>query len=88
MMNSYFGRILKLGPLSRDLFVSAAGGFAFTRCFRLIALGRVGREGSGTGSSICVASPSRKPLAGIGAALFLLAFVTSEALATIRALGR
>jgi hypothetical protein len=85
MMNSYFGRILKLGPLSRDLFVSAAGGFAFTRCFRLIALGR---EGSGTGSSICVASPSRKPLAGIGAALFLLAFVTSEALATIRALGR
>jgi hypothetical protein len=85
MMNSYFGRTLKLGPLSRDLCVSAAGSFAFTRCFRLIA---VGKEGSDTGSSICVASPSRKPLAGIGAALFLLAFVTSEALATIRALGR
>lgn len=84
MMNSFAGRILKLGPLSRDLFVSAAGCFAFTRCFRLIA---IGQEGSDTGSSISFASPSRKPWAGIGAALFLLAFVTSEAFATIRALG-
>jgi hypothetical protein len=85
MMNSFPGRILKLGPLSRDLFVSAAGSFAFTRCFRLIAKGK---KGSDTGSSICVACRSRKPLAGIGAALFLLAFVTSEALAAIRTLGR
>jgi hypothetical protein len=85
MMNSFAGRFLKLGPLARDLFVSAAGSFAFTRCFRLIA---IGREESDTGSSIRVAGPSRKPLAGIGAALFLLAFITSEALATIRAFGR
>jgi hypothetical protein len=86
MMNSFPGRILKLGPLSRDLFVSAAGSFAFTRCFRLDR--KIGREGSDTGSSNCFAGRFRKPLAGIGAALFLLAFVTSEALATIRALGR
>ena len=85
MMNSFPGCILKLRPLSRDLFVSAAGSFAFTRCLRPIA---IGKEGSETGSSICVAGRSRKPLAGIGAALFLLAFVTSEALATMRALSR
>ena len=85
MMNSFPGRILKLGPLSRDLFVSAAGSFAFTRCFRLIARGD---EGSDTGSSNYFAGRFRKPLAGIGAALFLLAFVTSEALATMRALSR
>jgi hypothetical protein len=84
MMNSFAGRILKLGPLSRDLFVCAAGCFAFTRCFHLIA---TGKEGSDTGSSIRVANSFRKPLAGVGAALFLLAFVTSEALAAIRALG-
>jgi hypothetical protein len=83
-MNSSAGRILKLGPLMRDLFVSAAGCFAFTRCFRLIA---IGKEGSDTGPYIHVVGRSRKPLAGIGAALFLLAFVASEALAAIRALG-
>jgi hypothetical protein len=85
MMNSFAGRIEKLGPLSQDLFVSAAGCFAFTSCFRLIA---AGKEGSGAGSSIHVAGRSRKSLAGTGAALFLLAFVASEALATIRAFGR
>lgn len=85
MMNSFTGRILKLGPLMRDLLVSAAGSFAFTRCFRLIAKGQ---EGSDTRALIRVVSASHKPLAGIGAALFLLAFVTSEALAAIRAFGR
>jgi hypothetical protein len=85
MMNSRTGRILKLGPLMRDLLVSAAGSFAFTRCFRLIA---IGQEGSDTRARIRVASASHKPLEGIGAALFLLAFVTSEALAAIRAFGR
>jgi hypothetical protein len=85
MMNSLAGRILKLGPLSRDLFVSAAGSFAFTRCFRLIA---IGEEESDTGASIRVANPFHKPLAGIAAALFLLVFVTGEAMAAIRALGR
>jgi hypothetical protein len=85
MMSSFPGRILKLGPLSRDLFVSAAGSLAFTRRFRPIA---IGKEGSDTGSSIYFAGRFRKPLAGIGAALFFLVFVTSEALAAMRALGR
>jgi hypothetical protein len=85
MMNFFAGRILKFGPLTRDLFVSAAGCFAFTRCFRLIA---VGKEGSDARPSIYVAGRFHQSLAGTGAALFLLAFVASEALATIRALGR
>jgi len=85
MMNSFAGRILKFGPFTRDLFVSAAGCFAFTRCFRLIA---VGKEGSDTVSAIYVAGTSRKSLAGSGAALFLPAFVASEAAATIVALRR
>jgi len=35
MMNSFPGRILKLGPLSRDLFVSAPGSLAFYASFSL-----------------------------------------------------
>jgi hypothetical protein len=45
------------------------------------------KEGSDTVASIRVVGPARKTLAGIGAALFLLAFVNTEALATIRTLG-
>jgi hypothetical protein len=85
MMNSLAGSILKLKPSSRDLFVSAAGSFAFTRCFRLIA---IKKEESDTGASIRVANPFHKPLAGTGAAMFLLASVTNEAMAAIWALGR
>jgi hypothetical protein len=55
------------------------------RGFRLVALEK---EDSAAGSSIRVDRTPGKPLAGIGAALFLLAFVTSEALVTIRALCR
>jgi hypothetical protein len=84
MMNSFVRRILKLGPLMWDLVVSTAGCFAFTRCFRLIA---IGKEESDTGSSICVTSRFRKPSAGIGAALLLLAFIASEGLTMIGALG-
>ena len=53
------------------------------RGFRLVAMGK---EGSETATSIRAVGPARKPLAGIGAALFLLVFVASEALATIGAL--
>jgi hypothetical protein len=48
--------------------------------------GRNGRRKNGPLASIRVDGALRKPLAGIGAALFLLAFVTSEALVVIRAL--
>jgi hypothetical protein len=57
------------------------------RVYALLLLIAIGRKGSETGSSICFASSLRKPLAGIGAALFLLAFATIEALAAIRAIG-
>jgi hypothetical protein len=45
------------------------------------------KEGSETDPSMRAVGPGRKTLAGIGAALFLLAFVTTEAMATIRALA-
>ena len=77
--------ISKLGTLMRDLVASAAGCFVFTRGFRLIAIDEVG---SNTESALRTVGKSRKSLAGIGAALFLLAFVTSEALATVVALRR
>jgi hypothetical protein len=83
MMSRFVRRILDLGPLMRDLFVSAAGCFVFTRGFRLAAMEK---EGSDTVASIRAAGTSRKPLAGIGAALFLLGFIASEALVTIQAL--
>jgi hypothetical protein len=66
------------------LLVSAAGSFVFVRGFRLVA---TGKEGPDTESSIRVKDSSRKPLAGLGAALFLLACITNEALAMIRALS-
>ena len=82
MMNSFVRRILKFSPLLRDLVVSAAGCFAFMRGFRLVAMGK---EESDAGASLRADGRSPKSLAGIGAALFLLAFVASEALATIGA---
>jgi hypothetical protein len=67
-----------------DLCVSSVGCFVFTSGFRSFAMGK---ERSETGASIRAVSPARKPLAGIIAALLLLGFVTTEALATIQALG-
>ena len=77
--------ISKLGPLMRDLVGSTTGSFVFTCGFRLIAIDEVG---SNTEAAVRTVSRSQKSLAGIGAALFLLAFVTSEALATAVALRR
>jgi hypothetical protein len=45
----------------------------------------MGEERTDPLASICVDGALRKPLASIGVALFLLAFVTSEALVMIRA---
>lgn len=83
MMSSFVRPFSKLGPLMRDLIASAAGCFVFMRAFRLVA---TGKEGSDTGSSMPADRRSLKLLAGIGAALFLLVFVASEALAAIGAL--
>ena len=85
MNSSFIRRILKLGPLMRDMVVSA------TRVLRIDAgLPAVAMEqrSSDTRSSMRVDGRSGKPLAGIGAALFLLAFVASEAAATVVALHR
>ena len=81
-MSSLVRRVSKLGPLMEDLVLSAAGCFAFMRGFRLVAMGK---EESDAGASLRADGRSPKSLAGIGAALFLLAFVASEALATIGA---
>jgi hypothetical protein len=61
----------------------SVGYFVFTTAFRSFA---TEQEGSETGSPIRAVGPPRETLAGIGAALFLLSFVTTEALATVRAL--
>jgi hypothetical protein len=79
-MSSFGRRVSEPGSFMGDLVLSAAGCFVFMRGFRLVAMRN---EGSDTGSSMRAAGRSTKPLAGIGAALFLLAFVASEALATI-----
>ena len=85
MMSRFMRRILNLGSLMGDLAVSATGCFALMRGFRLLA---IGENGSDTTGSASPAGTPRKHLAGIGAALFLLAFVASEAAATIVALRR
>jgi len=55
------------------------------RSFRTVAMEK---NESDTAASVRAAGTSRKPFAGIGAALFLSAFVASEAAATIVALRR
>jgi hypothetical protein len=81
MANRFVGRIRKLGLLMRSLLSIAARSFVFARGFRLVAMGE---ERTNPLASIRVDGALRKPLAGIGAALFLLAFVTSDALVMIR----
>jgi len=85
MMHSFARRILNFSPLSRDLAVSATGCFVLMRGFRLAAIENEGRD---TAASTRAAETPRQQLAGIGAALFLLAFIASEALAAIGALRR
>jgi hypothetical protein len=84
MMNCSVRRILNLKLLLWDLCVSSVGCFVFTSGFRSFAMEK---EGSETGACVRAVGLARETLAGIGAALFLLGFVTTEALATIRALA-
>lgn len=83
MMSSFVHNVSKLGPLMGDLVVSAAGCFVFTRGFRLVA---TQEDGSGKGAPMRASDPPYKPFAGIGAALFLLVFVVSEALVMLGAI--
>jgi alpha-D-ribose 1-methylphosphonate 5-triphosphate synthase subunit PhnI len=83
MANRFVGRILKLGLLMNSLLSIEARSFVFTRGFRLVA---IREERTNSLASICVDRALRKPLASTGVALFLLAFITNEALVMIRAL--
>jgi hypothetical protein len=85
MISNYMRRILKFGPLIGDTVVSVTGSFAFMRGFRLVASGQ---EAPDAKSSLRADGGTTKQFAGIGAELFLLAFVASEALATAGALKR
>lgn len=63
--------------------MSACGCFALMRGFRLLA---IEKNESDTAEPGRTPGAPREHLAGIGAALLLLAFVTSEAAATVVAL--
>jgi len=82
-MSSFVPRTLKFGSLLWNLVVSGAGGFVFMRGFHLVTRGK---ERSDPAAAIRSTGLFGKPMAGIGAALFLLVFITSEAFATIRVL--
>jgi hypothetical protein len=84
MVNCSVRRILKFGSHLLDLCVSSVGRFVFARGFRSLAMEK---EGSVTRATIRAAGSARRPLADIGIGLFLLVFVTTEALTTIRALA-
>ena len=83
MMSSYIRRIRKLGPLMGDIVVSASGCFALIRGFRLAT---IEKNESDMAASVRAAGPPSEQLAGIGATLFLPAFVSSEAAAAVVAL--
>lgn len=83
MMSNHIRRILKFGLLMGDIVLSAAGCFVFMRGSRVVAMGQQRPDAR---SSMRADGRSTKPLAGIGAALFLLAFVASEAAAAVLSL--
>jgi hypothetical protein len=83
MKSHLLRRTLKFGPTMGYLAASAAGCFLFTRGFQLIA--KDGEE-SDMRSNAPAVGRSPKLWAGKDAALFLMAFVASEALMTIMAL--
>jgi len=82
---SSFRRILKFGPVVVDLAVSAAGCFVVMRGFRLVAMNR---QEPDTELSLRVVDRAPDLSAGMDAALFLMAFIASEALVVILAFRR
>jgi hypothetical protein len=85
MMSNILRSISKLGPIMGSLVASVTGCFEFTPGFQLVA---VDEEGSQTPSPMRANDTSKAHSVGIGAAIFLMVFITSEALATIVALRR
>lgn len=82
-MSRYIRGIHKISALMGNLVVSATGCFALMRGFPVVAMRQ---ERPDARSSMHADRRSAMPMAGIGAALFLLAFVASEAAATVVAL--
>lgn len=85
MMSHIRRGISRLGTHVGYLIASGTGSFVFTNGFRLVARDD---EESDTESPANVNGKSQRRMAGIGAAIFLLIFVTSEALAAVVALRR
>lgn len=83
MTSHFLRRISKFGQIMGNLVASAVGCFAFTPGFRMVARDE---EGSKTESPVRVESGSPVLSIGIGAAIFLMVFIASEALATVVAL--
>ena len=83
MISHILGRISKLGPIMGNLVTSAVGCFIFTPGFRLVAM-----DDEGSDRELPMQADDRSPgvSIGIGAAIFLMIFIASEALATIAAL--
>jgi hypothetical protein len=82
MISNFTHENFRFVLFTRDLVVSAAGSFLFMPGFRLVT---AGNDGAGTLLSVHKAHASTKPLKGAGAAFFLMSFMASEALATMRA---
>ena len=85
MMRQILRQTSKLCALLGDLIVSGAGCFIFTSGFRQVAMEE---EESDTKPPMPVGASSPGRLAGLAAAIFLLLFVTSEAVAAVVALQR
>ncbi len=82
-MSHFLRRVSRLGRLVGYLAALGAGCFVFTSGLRFVA---TDAEGSDTMPPVTIDRRSPRRPAGIAAAVFLLAFVASEALATIAAL--
>lgn len=85
MMSKILRRLSKLSALIEYLVASGTGSFAFTSGRRLVAMDE---EGSDAKPSMPVGGRPSRGLSGIVAAIFLLLFVASEAVAAVAAFRR
>ena len=85
MMSSILRPISRFGLFLSNLIASATGCFLFTPGFRMVAM-----NGEESRSALPMRDKDGHPksMAGIGAALLLVAFISSEAVATVLALCR
>ncbi len=84
MISTFTRRVSNLGSFTKDLVMAAAGCFLFMPAFCMVT---ADSDGSASLSSGRSAHAFAEPATEVGAALFLLSFIASEAIATIRVLG-